>query len=86
MRLLQAVTSNTTTTAEENYSYLQTVYCWGTFGGATVTLQGSPDGSEWFDLISFSAKQVVGIGLSARYLRASISGAGGSTSVNLLVE
>jgi hypothetical protein len=86
MQLLQAATSNTTTAVHENYSYLQTVFCWGTFNGATVTLQGSPEGTEWFDITSFTAKGVIGIGLSVRFLRAVITSAGASTSVTLLVE
>jgi hypothetical protein len=86
MQLLQANTTNITTSAQENYSYLQTVFCFGTFNGATITLQGSPDGAEWFDLVSFTTKQVMGIGLSVRFLRATITGAGASTSVTLLVQ
>jgi hypothetical protein len=85
MQLLQANTTNITTAAQENYSYLQTVFCFGTFNGATVALQGSPDGSEWFDIASFTAKQVIGIGLSVRFLRAAITNAGGTTSVSLIV-
>lgn len=86
MQLLQSATSNITTSAQENYSYLQTIYCYGTFGGASVLLQGSPNGIEWFDLVTFTTKQVVGIGLNVRHLRAVITGATGTTNVTLLVE
>mgnify|MGYP000594880732 CR=1 FL=1 len=39
MLLLQANTANITAVPQENYSYLQTVFCFGTFNGATVTLK-----------------------------------------------
>lgn len=83
MQLLSARTTNGSGTSIENYSYLQSVYCWGTFDGATVTLEGSPDNSEWFTLTSFSVKGVKGIGVNARYLRGTVSSAGASTSVTL---
>ena len=86
MQILQNINTNSTSVAEENYSYLQTVYCYGVFAGAVVTLQGSPDGNEWFDLVAFSTKEVVGIGLSVRFLRGMVLGATASTNVSLLVE
>lgn len=86
MYLLNDRTSNGAGTAHENYSYLQTIYCWGTFDGAVVTLEGSPDNNEWFTLTSFAEKGVRGIGVNARYLRGSVASAGASTSVDLLVS
>ena len=86
MRLLDSADSNVTSAAEENYSYLQTVFVWGDFDGASVSLQGSPDGAEWFELAGFTAKEVLGIGLNVRYLRAQVSEAGASTNLFLLVE
>lgn len=86
MQLLKAHGTNITTNPSENYSYLQTVFAWGNFAGAFVVLQGSPDGQEWFDLTSFTAKGVIGIGLNVRYLRAQLGNAGSSTSVSLMVE
>lgn len=86
MRLLDSVDSNVTSAVEENYSYLQTIFVWGSFNGATVSLQGSPDGQEWFELASFNGKEVLGIGLNVRYLRAQVSNAGASTNLFLLVE
>jgi hypothetical protein len=86
MIILQNVTSNSTSQAQENYSYLQTVYCFGTFGGANVNLQGSPDGVEWFDLINFTNKEVVGIGLSVRFFRAVVTGATATTNLTLLLQ
>ncbi|MCP4992864.1 MAG: hypothetical protein GY934_03615 [Gammaproteobacteria bacterium] len=65
---------------------LKTVFCWGTFDSATVKVQLSPDGSEWFDLddLTFTAKGVVNFmtQIGVQY-RANLSSAGGSTSVNL---
>jgi hypothetical protein len=86
MQIFQNVTSNSTSASQENYSYLQTVYCYGDFAGANVILQGSPNGAEWFDLVTFTAKEVIGIGLSVRFLRGVVSGATASTNVTLLVE
>lgn len=86
MQLLSQATTNGNSTAHENYAYLQTIYCWGTFDGATITLQASPNNSEWFDVASFTQKTVRGVGLNARYLRANISNAGASTSVYLQAE
>ncbi len=86
MYLLNARTTNGSGTAHENYSYLQSVYCWGTFNGATVTLEGSPDNTEWFSIATFTAKGVKGIGVNARYLRGTVASAGGSTSVQLLLS
>ena len=53
----------------------------GTFDGASVALQLSFDGVEWFDVTSLSAKDVILIDTPAAMLRASVSGAGASTSV-----
>lgn len=65
----------------------QTVYVWGTFDGANVQLQVSPDGVEWFTPLNatFSAKAVTNINVSAYYVRGIVSNAGASTSVNLVV-
>jgi hypothetical protein len=86
MIILENITHNYASEAQENFSYLQTVYCYGSFAGASVNLQGSPNGTEWFDLVTFNSKEVIGIGLSVRYLRGVVSGATASTNVNLLVE
>lgn len=86
MQILQNISTNSIGISQENYSYLQTVYCYGTFAGAMVILQGSPNGTEWFDLVSFSEKEVVGIGLSVRFLRGVVANATISTNITLLVE
>jgi len=53
MKLLDAVTSNTTGTAAEihNMQQLHSVFCYAVgddFGGGNVSLQVSPDGTNWF--------------------------------------
>jgi hypothetical protein len=53
----------------------------GTFDGATVTLQLSLDGQEWFDVASLGSKDIKLVDMPPAIIRASISGAGGSTSV-----
>lgn len=86
MYLLNARTTNGSGTAQQNYSYLQSIYCWGTFDGATVTLEGSPDNTEWFPILTFAAKGVKGVGINARYLRGTVAGAGAATTVQLLIS
>lgn len=69
---------------------LLTVYVWGTFNGATVKVQFSPDGTEWFDdpigELVFTQKlirtQKVSVGT---HIRAVISDAGGSTNLSAWV-
>ena len=59
--------------------YHSTLFVWGTFGGATVTIEVSPDGIEWFTLpsLTITAKYVGNVDLAARggiYIRAFASG------------
>lgn len=63
----------------------------GTFGGATVILQQSNDGSTWFtakdvfgDDVSATANAIFEISLSALYIRPSISGGTGD-AVNVIL-
>jgi hypothetical protein len=57
---------------------------WGTFNGATVQLQDSPDNIKFFDVPSGSltAEGQLVIRSPQSYLRVVVSGAGGSTSLN----
>lgn len=66
---------------------VDSVYVWGTFDGATVTIQYSPDGTEWFDPEenSFTAKAASAIELNAYQVRAVVSGGGGSESINVML-
>lgn len=63
----------------------------GTFGGATVTLQHSNDGTTWFDAkdlnnatVSATANGMFEVSLSSLYFRPAISGGSGN-SVNVIV-
>lgn len=56
----------------------------GTFGGATVNLQGSNDGSSWFELstpsgtaVSTTASALFEVSTAVLFLRPSISGGSG---------
>lgn len=57
---------------------------WGTFNGATVKLQDSPDNSKFFDVpsASLTAEGQFVIDSPQSYVRVVVSGAGGSTSLN----
>jgi len=65
-----------------------TVFAWGTFDGATIKIQFSPDGVEWFDdptgELIFTNKilrtQYVSVGV---HIRAVLSNVGGSTNASL---
>jgi len=64
----------------------------GTFDSATVVLQGSNDGTNWFTLtdpqgntISKTAAALEMISELTRYIRPSTSGGGGSQSLNVRV-
>jgi len=60
---------------------IRTVYCWGTFGGATVTAEISIDGTEWFSVtgVSFTVKGAVNIEARARYIRGVVTGGTGES-------
>lgn len=64
----------------------------GTFDSATIVLQGSNDGSNWVTLqdlegaaISMTSAGLVSIMEDTRYIRPSVSGGGGSTSLTATV-
>ncbi len=61
------------------------LYVWGTFGGATVKLQLSPEGKEWFDVPDYTVTArtlLIGRRFSKGYLRWVVTDATGSTNVN----
>lgn len=58
---------------------------WGTFGGASVRLQASFDGSEWFDIVAHAAKGISHFTLPSCALRADLSGASGTTALSAAV-
>lgn len=69
---------------------IMTVFVWGTFGGATIKIQFSPDGEKWFDdpigELNFTQEtirtQQVSVGI---HIRAVLSNAGASTNLNCMV-
>lgn len=67
--------------------HLYTLFVWGTFGGATVTLEISFDGVEWFPVsgVSITAKTVVNVEFRAQYVRAVVTG-GAGVSINALLN
>ncbi|MEQ8266518.1 MAG: hypothetical protein RH982_04925 [Parvibaculum sp.] len=65
-----------------------TFWVWGEFHGATVTLEASPDGENWFAVgpsIQFSEKNVAAFALGPCQLRATVAGAAEDTRVSALV-
>lgn len=59
-----------------------TFYAWGTFNGATVRLEVSPDGSAWFDSgIELTLSDVINVEFNALYVRAVVAG-GASPSIS----
>ncbi|MFA7587659.1 MAG: hypothetical protein WCY11_15935 [Novosphingobium sp.] len=75
--------------AEDWPSGCGTARAWGTFDGATVTLQASFDGgTTWIDVgedATFTAAGMTNFSLGPCKLRGVVSGAGGTTSVSLAV-
>jgi len=62
----------------------------GTFGGATVLIEGSNDNSSWFtltdpagDALSFTAAGLRQVTEIAYYARASVVGGNGTTAINV---
>lgn len=52
-----------------------TLYVWGTFGGATVTLEISPGDGAWFDSgLTVTEAQAVNVEFKARSVRAVVTG------------
>lgn len=65
-----------------------TVYAYGTWDGATVKFQGSLDGNYWIDIVnaSYTVDRIDNLILATNYIRAVISGAGASTSLNVHIK
>ncbi|ABS62170.1 hypothetical protein Plav_0547 [Parvibaculum lavamentivorans DS-1] len=65
-----------------------TFWTWGEFAGATLSLEASPDGENWFIVGSpgvFSEKTVSGFALGPCRLRVTIEGAGEETRISAVV-
>lgn len=67
-------------------SRIYTLFVWGTFGGSTVTLEISPDNSNWFPVagISITAAGAVNAEFRAPYVRAVVTG-GAAQAVDALL-
>lgn len=68
------------------YGFVGSIQISGTFGGATVALEQSNDGTNWFPAvdplgaaISATAAEISEMSLAAAYLRPTITGGTGST-------
>lgn len=93
MRLLTAAGGAVTGAAQNirealnrNKHQLYTFYVWGTFGGATVTLQISPDNVNWFGTaVAITAQGATNVEFRANYVRAVSSGGVGSSLDALLL-
>lgn len=59
-----------------------TLYVFGTFNSATVTVQASIDNSTWLDVGAYTVATLVNTTIKAKYFRAVVSSAGASTSVS----
>lgn len=78
-------------TLTEQWGLAGSVQISGTFGGATVKLQHSNDGTTWFDAydlnntaVSATANAIFEISLSSVYFRPAISG-GSANTVNVIL-
>ncbi|MGB5948157.1 MAG: hypothetical protein WBG82_02450 [Parvibaculum sp.] len=86
--ILNGATANGASAPVEWTGGTGTFWAWGTFGGATVTLEASPDGANWFAVgpaVTFAQKGVGGFALGPCKLRASVSSASGTTSVSAIL-
>jgi hypothetical protein len=63
-----------------------TAMAFGTFDGATVTLEVSPDGTEWVSAYAFTSEEVKLIEGTFYAIRGTVSSAGASTSLSLTVD
>jgi len=86
--ILNAATANGSSAAVDWTGGTGTFWAWGSFGGATVALEASPDGTNWFSVgqsVSFTQNGVGGFALGPCKLRASVSGASGTTSISAIL-
>jgi len=83
--ILNGVTADGSTAPVDWTGGTGTFWAWGEFGGASVTLEASPDGSHWFEVgqaVNFTQKGVGGFSLGPCRLRVTVSGATGVTAVS----
>lgn len=67
--------------------HLYTLFVSGTFGGAAVTLEISPDGSTWFPItgLSITALGCINVEFRAPFVRAVVTGGAGPSIDALLL-
>lgn len=75
-------------TGPELQHFLQgptTVHAWGTWDGATVTFEQTPDHITWYPIptLSFTANGHVNTSISMMGIRAVVAGGLGSESINV---
>lgn len=58
---------------------------WGSFDGASITLQSSVDCNTWSDLTTIAGEGIEHIYVPSGSTRAVISSAGGSTALNVVM-
>ncbi|HEY4342835.1 MAG TPA: hypothetical protein VGN05_00700 [Parvibaculum sp.] len=83
--ILNGVTANGSSRLIDWTGGTGTFWAWGTFGGATVALEASPDGTTWISVgpaVSFTQDGVGGFSLAPCKLRATVAGASGATNVS----
>jgi len=68
----------------KRFSYA--IYIYGSFGGATVTLEGSHDDSTWFPITnaSWTAKATTNIEFYGNFLRGVVA-SGSGESINMVI-
>jgi hypothetical protein len=74
------------TTTIKVHDHRTTLKCWGTFDGATVVIQIlAEDGTTWIPAFTFTnvGVQFGEVGSQEETFRASISGVGASTDINV---
>ncbi|MEN6644285.1 MAG: hypothetical protein ABFE08_17740 [Armatimonadia bacterium] len=78
-------------TMREQWGLAGSVQISGTFGGATVKLQHSNDGTNWFDAVdirgtavSATTAAIFEVTISSVYFRATVTG-GSANSINMIV-
>lgn len=67
--------------------HMYTLFVWGTFGGATVTVEISPDETNWFPVsgVSITDKVALNLEFRARFVRAVVTG-GTAPSIQALLN
>jgi hypothetical protein len=86
--ILNGATVNGSSTVVEWTGGTGTFWVWGSFGGAMVALEASPDGANWFPIgqaVSFSQNGLGRFALGPCKLRASLSGATETTNVSAIL-